>query len=476
VVVHTEFSAPRPWQARYVAALVAADGAIVVATLAAYGIRYGFGNSALSDQVPLPFLALVPVAWVATVALCGVYDVRRIGNGAEEYRGILNAAVRFLATIGVLTLAFRLSPGRVLVGGGLLVVTAVTTLNHHMGRRWLGARRRDGLCSQRVLVVGLEHQVAELVRHFRRAGDSGLTVVGACVAGDLEKIDIDDEPVPVVGQPGDVVAALRRVNGDVVAIADHDSLSNGALRRLGWQLEGTGVDLLVAPSVVDVAGPRIVVRPVGGLPLLHVEEPNLTGFSRIAKRVCEQILATILLVILSPLLFAIAIAIRCTSRGPAVFRQARIGQGGRPFTLYKFRTMRGGAEDERDALANLNDLDGPLFKIRDDPRRTPLGRWLRRYSLDELPQLWNVLTGRMSIVGPRPPLPVEVDQYDDHVRRRLLVKPGITGLWQVSGRSDLPWQEATRLDLYYVENWSPELDLVILAKTVTAVVRGRGAY
>ncbi|MDQ1426604.1 MAG: hypothetical protein QOK39_80 [Acidimicrobiaceae bacterium] len=476
MVVHTDFSAPRPWQARYVAALVAADGAIVVAALGAYGVRYGFRNSALTDQVPLPFLALVPVAWVATVALCGVYDVGRIGNGAEEYRGILNAAVRFLATIGVLTLAFRLSPGRVLVGGGLLVVTAVTTINHHVGRRWLGARRRDGFCSQRVLVVGLEHQVAELVRHFRRAGDSGLTVVGACVAGDLEKIDIDDEPVPVVGPPSDVVSALSRVNGNVVAIADHDSLSNGALRRLGWQLEGTGVDLLVAPSVVDVAGPRIVVRPVGGLPLLHVEEPTLTGFSRIAKRVCEQILATLLLVILSPLLLAIAIAVRCTSRGPAVFRQARIGQGGRPFTLYKFRTMRGSAEDERDALSNSNDLDGPLFKIRDDPRRTPLGRWLRRYSLDELPQLWNVLTGRMSVVGPRPPLPSEVDQYDDHVRRRLLVKPGITGLWQVSGRADLPWQEATRLDLYYVENWSPELDLVILAKTVTAVVRGRGAY
>jgi exopolysaccharide biosynthesis polyprenyl glycosylphosphotransferase len=355
-------------------------------------------------------------------------------------------------------------------------VTVVTGLNHYLARQWLSARRIGGLCSQRVLIVGLEHQVADLVRHLRRAGYAGLSVVGACVAGGIEKVDVDGVPVQVVGSPTEVVEALNETRAHVVAVADHESLSRGGLRRLGWQLEGTGVDLLVAPSVIDVAGPRIAVRPVAGLPLLHVEEPHLTGITRVAKRACEQITAALVLLVLSPLLLAIAVAVRVTSRGPALFTQVRIGQGGNPFTLYKFRTMRTTAEDELIDLTDRNDVDGPLFKMRDDPRRTRVGRWLRRFSLDELPQLGNVLAGHMSIVGPRPPLPSEAEKYSAEVRRRLLVKPGITGLWQVSGRSDLAWPEATRLDLYYVENWSPGLDLVILAKTVSAVLRGRGAY
>ncbi|MGI8686592.1 MAG: exopolysaccharide biosynthesis polyprenyl glycosylphosphotransferase, partial [Acidimicrobiales bacterium] len=244
----------------------------------------------------------------------------------------------------------------------------------------------------------------------------------------------------------------------------------------GWDLEGTGVDLLVVPSLVDVAGPRISVRPVAGLPLLHVEEPELGGGARLVKHLVERVAAAVLLVLLLPLLVAVGLAVRCTSRGPALFAQQRVGKHGRRFTLYKFRTMRRSAEAELVDLADANEHDGPLFKIRDDPRRTRLGRALRRVSIDEVPQLWNVVVGQMSIVGPRPPLPCEVEGYSDEARRRLLVKPGLTGLWQVSGRADLPWAEAVRLDLYYVENWSPALDLVILAKTLTAVVRGRGAY
>ncbi len=234
---------------------------------------------------------------------------------------------------------------------------------------------------------------------------------------------------------------------DAVVIADAATLSVGALRQLAWQLEGTGVDLMVAPVVTDLAGPRISIRPVPDLPLLHVEEPQLKGPPRLVKEAFDRVLAGLGLVVLSPILVGLAVAVRVTSPGPALFRQVRVGLGGRQFTMYKFRTMIDGAESHLPGLVHLNEHDGVLFKMRRDPRVTRLGRFLRRWSLDELPQLWNILRGEMSIVGPRPPLPAEAERYRDHVRRRLLVKPGLTGLWQVSGPSGLRWEEAVRLDL-----------------------------
>jgi exopolysaccharide biosynthesis polyprenyl glycosylphosphotransferase len=253
-------------------------------------------------------------------------------------------------------------------------------------------------------------------------------------------------------------------------------MNAAALRRLAWSLEGTGVDLVVAPTLTDVAGPRVHVRPVAGLPLLHVEAPEFTGGRQLLKGLVDRCAALAFLVLLTPLLAAIALAVRLDTPGPALFRQTRVGRHGRPFLLYKFRSMVGGAEHMRAALAQNNEQDGVLFKIRRDPRVTPVGRIIRRYSLDELPQLLNVLKGDMALVGPRPPLPAEVEQYGTDVHRRLLVKPGITGLWQVSGRSDLPWQDGVRLDLYYVENWSLTLDLMILWKTLFTVLRPQGAY
>ncbi len=470
-----------PWHKRYVATLVVTDSlAVFVGTMVAVILRFSSLDASVSSgagRISYPAVALlVAPLWVATLALCGVYDDRRLGHGSEEYRAILNAAVHFLACVAILALVFKLSLARGLVAITLPLASVLSVAGHYAARRWLHGRRAEGGCMRRVLVVGSERQVADLVRHFRRSQHAGLGVVGACVPGLLEKIDVDGEPVPVVGGPDDVIDALALVGADTVAVADHETLANGALRRLGWQLEGTGTDLLVAPSVIDVAGPRIAIYPVAGLPLLHVEEPTMSGFNRLMKEAVDRVGAGVSLLVLSPFLLAVGLIVRVTSKGPAVFRQVRVGREGEHFTLYKFRTMRSTAEVERDALAGQNEHDGPLFKMRDDPRRTTVGRWLRRLSIDELPQLWNVFTGRMSIVGPRPPLPSEVDRYSDEVRRRLLVKPGLTGLWQVSGRSDLSWPEAVRLDLYYVENWSPALDMVIVGKTLTAVVRGRGAY
>jgi exopolysaccharide biosynthesis polyprenyl glycosylphosphotransferase len=248
------------------------------------------------------------------------------------------------------------------------------------------------------------------------------------------------------------------------------------LRRLAWELEKTGTDLCVAPALLDVAGPRTTVRPTAGLTLLHVDHPQLSGPRQVLKDLIDRCVAAVALLLLSPLMLAIAVSIRLSDRGPALFRQTRVGKDGATFSMYKFRTMVVDAEQRLAGLRELNEFDGVLFKMRRDPRITKIGARLRKWSLDELPQLFNVLLGDMSLVGPRPPLPDEAARYADHVRRRLVVKPGLTGLWQVSGRSDLSWDESVRLDLRYVENWSLALDLQILWKTIAVALRGSGAY
>ena len=250
----------------------------------------------------------------------------------------------------------------------------------------------------------------------------------------------------------------------------------GQLRRLSWALEGTGIELLVAPSLTDVAGPRIVVRPVQGLPLLHIEEPEFHGAKRVLKASIDRVLATVALVVACPIMMVTAIAIKVSDGGPIFYRQVRVGRLGAEFVMWKFRTMSVDAEDRHAQLLAQAKHDGVLFKLADDPRATPLGRVLRRYSIDEIPQLLNVMAGSMSLVGPRPQRPFEVAQYADDARRRLLVKPGMTGLWQVSGRNTLTWEETIQLDLHYVDNWSVTRDLVILAKTAWTVLRSRGAY
>jgi exopolysaccharide biosynthesis polyprenyl glycosylphosphotransferase len=280
--------------------------------------------------------------------------------------------------------------------------------------------------------------------------------------------------VPVVGVPDDLTGAIERSGADSVAMTSE--AMPGELRALAARLADAHVDLLVAPAIADVAGPRTVVRDMAGLPLLHVEEPTFTGPQRVAKEVFDRGSAALLLLVLAPVFAVVALGVKVGSPGPVFFRQTRVGRDGRRFNMVKFRTMVVDAEQRRADLKHRNEADGLLFKLRTDPRVTRTGRLLRRYSIDELPQILNVLRGEMSMVGPRPPLPDEVDLYEGHVNRRLLVKPGITGLWQVSGRSDLPWDEAVRLDLYYVDHWSPTMDITIMAKTFSAVLRGDGAY
>jgi exopolysaccharide biosynthesis polyprenyl glycosylphosphotransferase len=327
---------------------------------------------------------------------------------------------------------------------------------------------------QRVVAVGHPQAVTDLVATLRRDKFNGLHVVAACLAGRVGLNELAG--VPVLGGLGSVSTAVEQFGADTVAVLACPEMNGVRLRELAWELEETGTDLCVAPALMDVAGPRTTIRPVAGLPLLHVDHPELAGGKQVIKALFDRMAAGVALILLAPLFAAIAVMIRLDDRGPVFFRQTRVGLDGQPFKLYKFRTMVVDAEQRKAELEALNEGSGVLFKMRRDPRVTKAGFWLRRWSLDELPQLLNVLLGDMSLVGPRPALPKEVARYGDHMRRRLVVRPGITGLWQVSGRSGLAWEEAFRLDLRYVDNWSLALDLQILWKTWSAVFSGSGAY
>ncbi len=282
--------------------------------------------------------------------------------------------------------------------------------------------------------------------------------------------------MPVVGDLEDTASVVRNLNAGTVAVLSCPEMDGVKLRTLAWELEKTGTDLCVAPALLDVAGPRTTVRPTAGLTLLHVDHPQLSGPRQVVKDLFDRCAAAFGLAVLSPLLLVIALIIRLSDNGPALFTQTRVGKGGETFKIYKFRTMVVDAEALLCEIREKNEFDGVLFKIRRDPRITAIGARLRKSSLDELPQLINVLRGEMSLVGPRPALPEEAAEYADHVRRRLVVKPGLTGMWQVNGRSELSWEETVRLDLRYVENWSFALDMQILWKTISVMLHGSGAY
>jgi exopolysaccharide biosynthesis polyprenyl glycosylphosphotransferase len=358
----------------------------------------------------------------------------------------------------------------VLVALPLAIVT-VGVLRFAMRKR-LHRARRNGERLRRVIVVGHELSVIGITRQLRRERYHGLEVVGCCLPPQHDgAVDL-----PVYGTFDDVATAVDAADADTVVVLSCPELDGMVLRRLAWRLERDEVDLVVASALIDVAGARTTIRPFDGLPMLHVEHPRLHGGVRLVKELVDRLGALMLLVLFGPVLLAVALCVRITSRGPVLFRQVRVGRDGGEFRIFKFRSMYVDAEARLAELRHLNEHDGVLFKIRDDPRVTPVGRWLRRFSLDELPQLLNVLAGQMSLVGPRPPLPREVAQFGQDAQRRLLVRPGLTGLWQISGRSDLSWEEAVRLDLRYVENWCLALDAQILCKTVGAVLNSRGAY
>ena len=463
----------RAWTSRYLLRVTAADVSCALAAgLLAFEARFG---SSEPQAVAYLWLALaLPLLWLAALALSGAYDTRFIGIGSDEFRRVLNAGVCLTAAVAIVAYATKAGLARGYVVVALPAVTCLDLLARYLLRKGLHRLRARGNCMRRVVVVGHAHVISDLISELRRDTHHGLTVVAACVAGRAGAATIGG--VPVAGSLADVKDVVWRCGADTVAVLACPEMIGAQLRNLAWDLEKTGTDLCVAPALIDVAGPRTTIRPVAGLPLLHVDHADLQGLRWLIKSVFDRAVALSALIALLPLLAGIAFMIRLTDPGPVLFRQTRVGKDGRLFTVYKFRTMVADAEKRKAELLALNESDGLLFKIRRDPRVTRVGGWLRRYSMDELPQFINVLMGDMSLVGPRPALPDETGAYGTYVRRRLAVKPGITGLWQVSGRSDLPWDEAVRLDVRYVENWSFVLDLQILWKTWSAVAHGHGAY
>ncbi len=426
---------------------------------------------------PLLYIAAtagLPVVWVVWVAMLGGYDARFIGLGSEEFRRIINSAISLTAAIAIVSYAFKANFARGYILIALPVLTILDLLARYGMRKRLHRHRSQGRYMRRVTAVGHAAAIADLVAQLRHDRFHGLEVVAACLPDGSQTTEI--EHVPVAGTFDDAAKVASDIGADTVAVLACPEINGQTLRRLAWELEKDGTDLCVAPALLDVAGPRTTIRPVAGLPLLHVDHAELTGVKWAIKSFFDKAIATAALCIFSPLLAVITIAILLNDGPPVLFTQTRIGKDGQPFTVLKFRTMVRDAEQRKDQLAAVNEGDGLLFKVRKDPRVTRVGRLLRRWSLDEFPQLFNVILGEMSLVGPRPPLPLEAARYGGDVRRRLVVKPGMTGLWQISGRSDLNREDAVRLDLRYVENWSLALDLQILWKTCAAVVKGRGAY
>jgi exopolysaccharide biosynthesis polyprenyl glycosylphosphotransferase len=416
----------------------------------------------------------LPVLWIVALWLSGAYDVRFIGTGSDEYRKVLNAGVSLTAAVAIFSYTVNLQLSRAYVVIALPSVTVFDLLARFAMRKRLHQNRMHGKCLHNVVAVGHELAVADLVTELGRDRYHGLTVVGACVVrpGECDEV----VGVPVYGGLDDITAAVKAFDADTVAVTTFPEMDGVRLRSLAWELEKTGTDLCVSPALLDVAGPRTTIRPTAGLTLLHVDHPQLAGFRLVLKGLFDRCAAAAALVMLAPVMAALAAAVWLHDRGPVLFTQMRVGKDGHSFRMYKFRTMVVDAEQRRTQLLPSNDSDGVLFKLRKDPRVTAVGAHLRRLSLDELPQLFNVFLGHMSLVGPRPALPDEAEKYAEHVRRRLVVKPGLTGLWQVNGRSDLSWEESVRLDLRYVENWSFALDLQILWKTISVMMRGSGAY
>ncbi len=459
------------WAKDYLRRAALADfGCAIIGTFAAVQLRFGDHATALYVVLSLA----LPLLWLGAVGLAGGYDVRFIGTGSDEFRKILNAGVGLTAAVAIFSylVNVELSRGYVLVA--LPSVTLCDLVARYAMRKRLHHRRDAGCCLLSVVAVGHEAAVADLITELERDRYHGLTVVGACVAHPSESTEVAG--VPVYGGLDEVSVAVRASGADTVAVLACPEMDGRRLRGLAWELEKTGTDLCVSPALLDVAGPRTTIRPTAGLTLLHVDHPQLSGLRLLLKGLFDRVVAATALLLVLPLMIVLGSLIWLYDRGPAFFRQTRVGKDGHVFKIYKFRTMVVDAEALRAELLPDNDSDGVLFKLRQDPRVTAFGAHLRRWSIDELPQLLNVLLGDMSLVGPRPAVPDEVARYADHVRRRLVVKPGLTGLWQVNGRSDLSWDESVRLDLRYVENWSFALDLQILWKTIWAMLARSGAY
>jgi exopolysaccharide biosynthesis polyprenyl glycosylphosphotransferase len=479
---HTLRQAPeRLWARNYRIRVRLTDIAtIVLAVTVAFSLRFGIDaiptSARIEDAQYVLISGAIVVSWLVALIAFGVHDSRVIGVGASEYKRIVNASGTAFGLLAIVFLVLKVDIAR----GYFMLALPLGTVSllgvHWAWRRWLISQRTLDHYLCRALVVGELDDVGYVIRQIQQKSGAAYNVVGAVVSNtDAHTVTTGQKPVPVLGMT-DVAQVARNVGADTVIIAGQPKGGANFIRNLGWQLEGTATDLVLASQLTDVAGPRIHFRPVEGLPLIHVEIPQFEGGKHLLKRAFDIAASAAGILVLTPVFLLVAMFIKLDDRGPVFFTQERVGRGQRTFRMVKFRSMVTTAETDLAELVGQNQGNGVLFKLKHDPRVTTVGRFLRKYSIDELPQLWNVLMGDMSLVGPRPPLPREVEAYEDHVHRRLYIKPGLTGMWQVNGRSDLSWDESVRLDLYYVENWSLTGDLMIVWRTVKVLLKPVGAY
>jgi exopolysaccharide biosynthesis polyprenyl glycosylphosphotransferase len=419
--------------------------------------------------------AAIALLWLFNLAWARSREPRILGHGPQEFQRVISASwytFAIVAIVGFLT-QWQISRGYLLFA--LPVGTFALLVYRFAWRAWIHAQRDAGELQAQVLVAGPWRTSEEMMRRLRNTRRAGFNVIGVCLpptsSGDLSE-DLND--IPVLGVINDSVEIAQRVGAEYVLLTGNDDLSLSESRHLGWEMEGTGIGLIVAPAIMDIAGPRVMMSPVEGLPLMHVDPAEFSGSKYIVKSAADRVSAALLLLVAGIPMLLIALLVKVTSPGPVFFRQERIGRNGEPFQMLKFRSMVADAEARLEEV--MGGEVGLFYKAVDDPRITPVGGFLRRFSIDELPQLLNVIRGDMSLVGPRPQIPAEVAQYNDLAHRRLLVKPGMTGLWQVSGRSSLSAEESIRLDAYYAENWSLGGDLAIVLRTLKAVVGRDGAY
>ncbi|MDF2506791.1 MAG: polyprenyl glycosylphosphotransferase [Microbacterium sp.] len=465
----------RQWERRYRIRLRLTDAAVIlfaVGLAAAVQLASGLSSiEVLSGAVSLAAL------WYLMLSGLHTRDAALFRASATEYRGVVHAsglAFGIIAIVAVL-LAWKSMQPMLLLGLPIGVLTLLVT--RWMWRHWLQTQRSHGRFASRTLVVGNRDDVEYVVRTLHPIGASGYQVVGATLLdGNARDIEVGDTKFPVLGNVNSVSSVAAEVGADTIIVASRPEGEPEFVKQLSWQLEGTASELVLSSRLTDVAGPRISFAPVEGLPLIQVQIPRYEGGRHVLKRALDAAVATMALIPIALIAPVLALLIKLDSPGPVFFFQERVGRDGRRFKMVKFRSMKTDAEQQLAALKAQNEGAGLLFKMKDDPRVTRVGRVLRKLSLDELPQFWNVLVGDMSVVGPRPPLPSEVTAYDGTVFRRLYIKPGITGLWQVSGRSDLSWDESVRLDLRYVENWSVMNDLQIMWRTAKVMVQPSGAY
>ena len=434
-----------------------------------------FPQSMRVDPLSGLLVLLVFLTWMVFLGVRGGYRRRNIGAGYDEFRVVASATFVAFAFIATASFLSQVGISRRFVILAFLIGLPALLIERYAVRKVVHGLRRRGHLRGRVIAVCTPNALSELIGTLDRMAHLGYQVTGTCVPETDAPRDLS-LPVPCYGGVDDLVSACEETGADVVIVGGGGYSTSMALRRIGWAIEGRSIELVVVPGLIDVAGPRIHMRHVSGLPLVHVEEPQVSRAGGWAKRAFDVIIASMMIMVLSPLMLLIALATKIQDGGPIFYRQERSGRGGERFQMTKYRSMIVDADRGIDDLMDFNDVDDVLFKMHNDPRITRVGRLLRRWSFDELPQLFDVIRGNMSLVGPRPPLPREVEQYPPDMHRRLLVRPGLTGLWQVSGRSDLSFDEAIRMDLYYVDNWSIVGDVIIILKTVRAVLKGSGAY